>query len=592
MSARRAEELGAATIRALSGEPDVHLRGGRPHRGRRPVPAAAPHLRAPATDATDAASSWRGVADGVALHLLRTDGDLHRRLRPEPGVRRWVFDVLEQFRAESLVPTTFPGVRRNLRHRHESWSRACHDDGLTGTARGLLLYTVAQVCRARLTGEPVVAETEDLIEPTRAALAPLLGTDLAGLRRTLADQTAFAEHSRALAERVAALLERDDPGAADEETGDEPDSLLASLTEPGQPPGDGDGGVAARAGAPEAASSERRYRVFTTAYDRETRVAALVRPVALAEYRARLDRRIERQGVAVARLARELTALLAAPSRDGWDDAREEGHVDGRALARLISSPTERRLFRVERDQPVADVLVSFLIDCSGSMKQHAEPVAMLVDVLARALDLIGAESEVLGFTTAAWHGGRARRDWLRAGRPARPGRLTERAHLVFKDAGTPWRRARPAIAGLLKSDLFREGVDGEAVAWAAERARARDVARRLVFVVSDGSPHDGATALANGQRYLDDHLSEVVGALEQEGAVEVYGLGVGLDLSSYYRRCVVLDPAERTGYRPFRDVLGLVARPTADPAPVPSGAWSTRRRRRELRPSGARSPC
>ncbi|WP_037366901.1 cobaltochelatase CobT-related protein [Amycolatopsis orientalis] len=549
---QQVEELSAAAIRAVAGTPDAHFRGGRLHRGTRPVPMPAPHLRAEDEDVP----SFRGAADGMALHLSRSDRELHKRLRPDGGVERLLFELLEQFRVESLVPAGFPGVTANLRRRHERWSLSAHRNGLTETARGVLIYTVAQVARARITGEPVVEETEDLIEATRAALAPRLGAHLAGLRRNRADQAAFAEHARALAEAVAELLEPDKPeDAEDEENPAEYALLLDFDDETGSEEG-GTAGLGDHHG-PVAAGS---YRVFTTAYDREDRAGPLVRPELLRELREQLDARVAKQGVNVARLARELTAVLAEPERSGWDGAQEEGRIDGRALARLIATPADHRVFRVERTEPVADVLVTFLIDCSGSMKAHRETVAVLVDLFARALDLAGARCEILGFTTGAWHGGRARRDWLRAGRPTQPGRLNERRHLVFKDAATPWRRARREVAALLKADLFREGIDGEALAWAAERARACDVRRRLVFVLSDGSPMDGATALANEERYLDRHLVQVADGLERSDT-EVYGIGVGLDLSAYYRRSLALDAAEGTGFRAFREILDLIAR-------------------------------
>jgi cobaltochelatase CobT len=306
-------------------------------------------------------------------------------------------------------------------------------------------------------------------------------------------------------------------------------------------------------------AAEDGYRVFTEAYDCEVEAATLVRAALLREYRERLDHRIAAQGSNVPRLARELRVLLAVPTRDGWDGSQEEGHIDGRRLSQLIVSPTERRLFRVERQEPVADALVTFLIDCSGSMKQHIESVAMLVDVFVRALEQAGAESEVLGFTTGAWNGGRAQRDWQRAGRPAHPGRLNERCHMVFKDAVTPWRRARPGIAALLKSDLFREGIDGEAVDWACTRMALRGVNRRVLIVISDGSPMDSATALANDAHYLDQHLREVVARHEQGGAVKICGVGVGLDLSPYYRRSRVLDLSGAVGNEAFRDVVALI---------------------------------
>ena len=288
--------------------------------------------------------------------------------------------------------------------------------------------------------------------------------------------------------------------------------------------------------------------------------ASLVRAEMLKEYRERLDKRIAGLGVNIAHLARDLKALLARPARDGWDGGQEEGHVDGRRLAQLIASPTERRLFRTEREEARADCLVTILIDCSGSMKEHIESVEVLVDVLVRALEQAGVASEVLGFTTNAWNGGRAQRDWVRAGRPMHPGRLNEVCHMVFKDATTSWRRARHAIGALLKADLFREGIDGEALAWAMRRADTRDEARKLLLVLSDGSPMDSATNLANDAHYLDHHLKDEVARFEARGA-EIYGVGVGLDLSPYYSRSHVLDLSGVVGSAPLRELVAMIGR-------------------------------
>ncbi|MFC6065690.1 cobaltochelatase CobT-related protein [Streptomyces ochraceiscleroticus] len=559
---QQAEELCAAAVRALSADPEVHYRGGRPYRGPHPVPVHAPHARTSPDDADFA--SLRGAADGLALRLRGSDPRRHAEVCPtDDPAARLVFELLEQFRTEAGAGTEvpLPGVRTNLRHRFLRWSRACEESGLTETARGLLLFTVAHVARARITGEPVPAHAEDPIEATRAALAPLTGHDLAALRRHRADQRAFAPHALSLARTVAGLLATaDGPGAKDDaddppEDGLSPFTALLDLDSESVE----ETATATSGRSRVLADGPGGYRVFTTAYDREGPAAACVRAELLREYRDRLDRRIAAQGVNVPRLARTLQLLLATRAPDGWDGGQEAGHIDGARLSQLITSPTERRLFRTERTAPVADALVTFLIDCSGSMKEHAESVAMLADVFARALDQAGAACEILGFTTGAWNGGRARRDWLRAGRPPHPGRLNERSHLVFKDAAIPWRRARRDIAALLKPDLFREGIDGEAVDWACTRAAARPESRRLLFVVSDGSPMDTATNLANDRNYLDHHLREVV--THQGNATEIHGIGVGLDLSPYYRRSRILNLADDTGNGIFREVLGLLAR-------------------------------
>lgn len=169
--------------------------------------------------------------------------------------------------------------------------------------------------------------------------------------------------------------------------------------------------------------------------------------------------------------------------------------------------------------------------------------------------------NEVLGYTTGAWNGGRAQRDWLRAGKPRHPGRLNEACHLIFKDADTSWRRARPSMGALLKADLFREGIDGEAVAWACQRLKQRHERRRLLLVISDGCPMDGATNLANDTYYLDNHLKDVVATETQQGSVAILGVGVGLDLSPFYPRSLALDLSSPPGYGLFRELLALLAR-------------------------------
>ena len=556
----RIETLCAAAARALSGVPDLHFRGRRLHRGKRPLPIYAPHL-SPALEHDDF-GSFRGAADGYGLRLAHSNAALHEALRPTDPVERMVFELLEQFRAEAQAPAGMPGVRHNLRHRFEAWSLAFHHGGGTATVRGLLLYTVAQVCRSRVSGEPVVEETEDLLEGTRADLAPLIGVALAGLRRERHDQAAYAPHALSIARTIGARLAAygaDDLDASDDDAPEDAWNEFSLLLDEGDALDDS-AATAVSGRSLVLAPGADDYRVYTTAYDRIDTAASLVRADQLVEFRARLDRRIAALGVNLAHLARDLKALLALPERDGWEGAMEEGVIDGRRLAQLVASPTERRLFRTERAVPRADCLVSVLIDCSGSMKEHIETVAALADVLARALEQAGVASEILGYTTAAWNGGRAQRDWLRRGRPAQPGRLNETSLLIFKSAATAWRHARPGMAAMLKAELFREGVDGEAVDWAMTRSAARDEARRLLIVVSDGSPMDSATNLANGAHCLDRHLQQVVARHEAAGA-EIYGVGVGLDLSPYYSRSHVLDLTGTSATAVFRELMAMIGR-------------------------------
>jgi cobaltochelatase CobT len=540
---QKLHELCAVAIRALSGQADLHFRARRLHRREQVLPLFGPHLQ-PRHD-EDEVASYRGVADAIALRLLHSDAALHEQLCPAETVQRWVFELLEQFRVESFAPVLMLGVVRNVREGFERWVASFAGSGMTETSRGLLLFAVALIARVRVNGQSLTDHTADMIEGTRAQIIPWIGHELAGLARHRGDQFAYAQHALALAQMVVDLLreaEGDESDSDQKEVQDQRQSRFVLLVDFDSDVADGINKVAAN-DSRILNESDQGYAIFTTSYDQQHNVADLVRPVQLAAHRERLDAQVAAQGVNINRLARHLKALLATPERDGWDDGQESGRIDGRRLAQLISSPTQRQIFRTETEQRHTDCVLSVLIDCSGSMKQHAPTVAVLIDVFSRALDLAGVNNEVLGFTTGAWNGGRARRDWLRARRPRYPGRLNELCHLVFKDANNPWRRARASIAGLLQSDLYREGVDGEAVNWAAGRLLNHDHARRrILIVVSDGCPMDSATALANDEHYLDHHLRQVVGQREQRDGIEIYGLGVGLDLSPYYRNSLALD--------------------------------------------------
>ncbi|MBB3189958.1 cobaltochelatase CobT-related protein [Halomonas cerina] len=557
---QRIEELCAASLRAMTGEAGLHYRGRRLYQGETRLPTHAPHLRI--DPAQDDFADCRAAADGMALRLLHSDATLHRDRCPEDPIEHLVFELLEQLRVETRAPNDMPGMASNLLRRFERWSRDFYRSGLTEGSIGLLLYTVAQMCWSRLQARPVLEETEDYIEGTRASLVRELGTALYGLRRQRHDQAAYAEHALAIARIVATRVraERAQAGDDEEDPAEAASDAFALLLDLEDGDGDEDGVAAATTGHSKTfEDAAQAYRVFTTRFDREVAAGSLVRRALLRENRERLDQATTEQGINLPRLARRLGSVLWEPRTDGRSFGEEEGHIDGRRLAQLVSSPTERRLFYRDQVKLGTDCAVSLLIDCSGSMKHHIVPVTMMAESLIRALEMIGASTELLGFTTGAWNGGRAYQAWMRGGRPRGPGRLNEVCHLVFKDAERSWRRARTDIAALLKPDLFREGIDGEAVDWACERLLARPETRRLLIVISDGCPADSATNLANDTYYLDNHLKEVVARRTREGQVEVLGLGVGLDLSPFYRRCLATDMAQALDTHLFDEIVELI---------------------------------
>lgn len=568
---RKVEELCAAAIRAVSGEPRLQWRGGRLWQGSRRLPRFAAHLH-PVFGEADLAS-FRGAADGLALRVALSDAALHQRLQPAGAVERMLFDMLEQFRVESLAPAVQRGVRRNLEHRFRAWSDEFIASGFTEGVMGITVFTLAQVARSAVTGEEIPELVADLIETTRGRLSPVFGGAMRELGRRRHDQAAYASVALALAARIARRVRdlRQRAGEADEQADAQETERSRNGFEVVLEVESADSGalplvVSARS---EVDREVAAYRVYSREWDREATAAQLVRAEELREMRQRLDALAAASAVHVGRLGAQLRALLARPQADGWEGGREQGRIDGRRLAQLIVSPAERRLFLEQPLAPLADCMLSFLVDCSGSMRQHAESVALLVDLFSRALDLAGVDHEILGFTTGAWNGGRARRDWLRAGQPAQPGRLNEVLHMVFKPRELSWRRGRAGIAALLKPDLYREGVDGEAVQWAASRMQGLGHRRRLLLVLSDGCPMDTASELANGPGYMEQHLVDVAAGLRDSGQAQVMGVGVGLDLGPLYASSVALDLSQLRGNGALRELLQWIAR---DASPAHAG--------------------
>lgn len=550
------EALCATTLRALCGEPRLQYRGRRLCIGDTPLAMRAPHLQV--TD-NDDLTAYRGAADGMALRLLYSKTAEHARRAPESAVARLMFDWLEQLRVESLAPEHLPGLSHNVADRFKAWSRAFVRERYVEGEIGELIYTIAQICRARLTGQPVLEETEDLIEARRGKIVSEIGHALAGLRRERHDQAAFAPHALAIAAYVAdqvALAQDESPESDNDQDDRAAFSVLLDFNDD-----TGESFAAASSGESTVlAEAHQRYHVFTTAYDAEQSVAELVRAEQLAAFRTRLDDALGEVHVNQHRLARYFRARLSIAEPSAWRFGEEAGYIDGRRLAQIVAAPTERRVFTIEQPEPRSNTVVGLLLDCSGSMKAHSEFLALVVDRLMGALAMAGVLSEILGFTTGAWSGGRARQDWMRAGRPAHPGRLNEARHLIFKPARRPWRRARRDIGALLKNELYREGIDGEAVAWACARLAARAEARRILVVISDGSPMDSATQLVNDRYYLDNHLKQVVAQQAREGEIEIRGLGVGLDLSAFYHDSLIVDPQAPIDNRLLGEIAVLIA--------------------------------
>jgi cobaltochelatase CobT len=301
------------------------------------------------------------------------------------------------------------------------------------------------------------------------------------------------------------------------------------------------------------------YKAFTTRFDEIIEADELCDEAELNRLRAYLDQQIGGLQSVVTKLANRLQRRLMAQQARSWDFDQEEGLLDAARLARVVVNPRHALSFKIERETEFKDTVVSLLIDNSGSMRGRPIAIAAICgDILARTLERCGVATEILGFTTRAWKGGQSREKWLAEGKPPQPGRLNDLRHIIYKKADEPMRRARKSLGLMMREGLLKENIDGEALLWAHTRLLARTEDRRILMVISDGAPVDDSTLSVNNAGYLETHLRKVIDWIEKQSPVQLVAIGIGHDVTRYYKRAVTIMDVEQLGGTIIEQLAGL----------------------------------
>ncbi|MGD9912988.1 MAG: cobaltochelatase subunit CobT [Rhizobiaceae bacterium] len=530
----------------------------------------------------------RGLGDSMALKRACHDMRIHSRLAPEGKQARAVFDAVEQARVEAIGTRAMAGVADNIGSMLEDkYARASLAE-VNDRADAPLEEAIAMLVREKLTGRPVPKSGRRMVDLWRDWVQEKAGSDLEGLSDKLDDQQAFARVVRDMLVSMEMAEELGDDQQTDEsedenddkpqgeeqsEEGGEEDSGAdqSQSDESDDSSDEQDGGEMEAADASADDSSEdddtdsetpgetRRqdnpfanlpkeidYKVFSTAFDETVGAEELCEEEELDRLRAFLDKQLANLQGVVGRLANRLQRRLMAQQNRSWDFDLEEGTLDPARLVRVVIDPMQPLSFKQERDTKFRDTVVTLLLDNSGSMRGRPITVAATcADILARTLERCGVSVEILGFTTRAWKGGQAREKWLRDGKPGSPGRLNDLRHIIYKSADAPWRRARRNLGLMMREGLLKENIDGEALLWAHQRLIARPEQRKILMMISDGAPVDDSTLSVNPGNYLERHLRAVIELIETRSPVELLAIGIGHDVTRYYRRAVTIVDAE-----------------------------------------------
>jgi cobaltochelatase CobT len=528
----------------------------------------------------------RGLGDSMALRRACHDIRVHTRLAPDGKQARAVFDAVEQARVEAIGARAMSGVAANLDSMLEDRFARANLTDVRDKADAPIEDAIALMVRERLTGTPAPKSGERLVGLWREWVENKAGADIDGLAAELDDQQAFARVVRDMLVSMEMAEELGDDQESEQEDDSDDQQQGEDSSEEGE---DDSGSDQSKADDADASADEEQagemeasdataddvsedddtdaetpgeakrpehpftnlpreidYKVFTPAFDETVGAEDLCDQEELDRLRAFLDKQLSNLQGVVGRLANRLQRRLMAQQNRSWDFDLEEGYLDSARLVRVVIDPMQPLSFKQERDTKFRDTVVTLLLDNSGSMRGRPITVAATcADILARTLERCGVAVEILGFTTRAWKGGQAREKWLKEGKPGGPGRLNDLRHIIYKSADAPWRRARRNLGLMMREGLLKENIDGEALLWAHNRLIGRSEQRKILMMISDGAPVDDSTLSVNPGNYLERHLRAVIELIEERSPVELLAIGIGHDVTRYYRRAVTIVDAE-----------------------------------------------
>lgn len=584
------------TLKVLADKPQTEVSFSQGSAG---VTGNTAHMPAPPHRMTaDGVARYRGMADALAMRLHYHDESIHQRRMPSTPEAGAVFEAVEQARCESLGARRLSGVATNLNTLTDERCRARGYAGMHERKEETLPDALGLLIRKRLGHADLPESAETLLRLWQEWLDERIGGQIDDLEDSLGNQAEFSEKVMKLLQSLDLTdgmdnLAPDDSDQnedgddnddgnddMDSETGNmEAESAAAMETATGESDDQTDGmsdsgddemlqgrGDEDPAGPAEwqqnwseDAGNSTAYHPYTAQFDEIIPANELCDPEELNRLRHQLDQQLSHLQGMVSRLANRLQRALLAKQQRSWQFDLDEGILDAGRLSRVVTDPSHPLSFKQESEIRFRDTIVTLLIDNSGSMRGRPITVAaMSADILARTLERCGVKVEVLGFTTRSWKGGSSREKWAADHKPKTPGRLNDLRHIIYKAADTPWRRARANLGLMLREGLLKENIDGEALLWAHNRLLGRSEQRRILMVISDGAPVDDATLSANPGNYLEKHLRDVIEWIETRSSVELTAIGIGHDVTRYYRRAVTLIDAEELGGTMMSNLMEL----------------------------------
>ena len=589
------KEATASALRALAGKqnievvfsaaetPDKKLELTTPERARLPVPSI--------QLSNIERSLIRGASDVEALRLHYHNHKIHGQFVPHDEKARALFNACETARLYALGANAMQGVSHNINAVIDDKCRRMGYHNLTQQRETDKADALQFFLFEQLTGQSLPKDASQFLSLWRHELIQKIpAATLSELKKNLNTQAEFAEQTKNILNQFGYALptqtkdetdnpldsETDNPSApAPKSESDQAESEQAEQDKTTTSTDEADNNdeleveetseadaspkeititedetdQQQNAAAKPSQTLGQLYKIYTTQFDEIIKAEDLAEAEELTTLRATLDKHIAPLQSVVAKLANRLQRKLMARQNRSWQFDLEEGFLDSARLARIVANPTIPLSFKQEKTTKFKDTVVTILLDNSGSMRgRPITMAAMCADILARTLERCNIKVEILGFTTKAWKGGKARELWMANNRPLHPGRLNDLRHIIYKAADTPYRRARKNLGLLLKEGLLKENIDGEALAWAYNRLAPRGEDRKILMVISDGAPVDDSTLSTNQSNILERDLHHVIGWIDLNDKIALTAIGIGHDVGRYYKRAFTITDVDELG--------------------------------------------
>jgi len=518
----------------------------------------------------------RANADSEALRIRHSDEAIFKKNEPKGTVSKSLYKIAEKIRYEKIGSDQYIGIQNNLNNFYQKkiMNSDVHSQNFIADAFEAYLRKNMMNLEIHESKKEDFKQWDDLFEKN-------ISNKIKDLNLSLHDQTEYTSLMSSILQDLQIENEKNEPENIENENNEEnsdnsqnqEQSLEDEQNEQSKnqefdmenivPEIEFDPSLSEQETMLEESDDEnlpqgqrqplkdgdpRKYSVFTNQFDKIIDAKELVTEDEIKKLRNNLDLQLSSLQNFISRLANKLQRKLLAKQNRSWSFDLEEGILDASKLPRVIMDPFNSLSYKKEKDIEFKDTVVTLLIDNSGSMRGRPISIAAIcADILSRTLERCSVKVEVLGFTTLNWKGGKSRELWMK-NKKAHPGRLNDLCHIVYKSADTPWRRAKNNLGLMLKEGILKENIDGEAILWAFNRLKKRKEERKIIMVISDGAPVDDSTLSVNSGNYLEQHLKKVVGWVEENKEVEINAIGIGHDVSSYYKQAIKIADVQELG--------------------------------------------